>query len=245
MPYCHECNSRYFSSYSHLQQHLDNSDAHRPGGYDWECEICDNSFKTEQARRQHYINGSHDYCSDCDRLFQNHNNLTQHMRSRAHQGTNITCPWCKTSYVTASGLTIHLESGNCSSGLDRHKINRQVQQLDRNNVITKPMITYPGYENSQTIATSRSWNGRAYECPLSCNREFNTLHGLNNHLKSPFHEQNIYRCPGRGCGREYKVLSGLVQHVESESCGVMRFSAVQHNARIGAQGMIGRMIQGM
>jgi hypothetical protein len=95
------------------------------------------------------------------------------------------------------------------------------------------MITLPGYENVETTATDRSWNGFAYECPL-CRREFTMLNGL----------QKIYRCPGRGCGREYKVLSGLVSHVESESCGLMRFATVQSQAKNGIRGMVGRMITG-
>jgi hypothetical protein len=167
----------------------------------------------------------------------------QHMHSRIHQGSNVTCPWCKNSYTTASGLTIHLESGTCTSGLNRQKINQIVQQLDRNNAITRPMITMPGYDNIETLATGRAWNGSGYECYL-CTREFSTLNGLNSHLRSPVHEQNIYRCPGRGCGREYKILSGLVQHVESESCGLMRFASVQSQAKNGIQHMVGRMITG-
>ena len=118
-----------------------------------------------------------------------------------------------------------------------------VHKLDRNNVITRPMITLPGYSNVETIATDRAWNGQAYECYL-CAREFTSLNGLNNHIKSPVHEQNLYRCPKMSCRREYKLLSGLVQHVESESCGVMRFGTVQSHARSGIQNMVGRMITG-
>ena len=137
-----------------------------------------------------------------------------------------------------------LESGRCTaSGLNRHKINHMVHQLDRNNVITRPMITLPGYNNVENIATNRAWNGGAFECYL-CTREFNTLNGLNCHIRSPVHEQNLYRCPKVGCGREYKLLSGLVQHVESESCGIMRFGMVQAQARNGIQNMVGRMITG-
>ena len=54
-----------------------------------------------------------------------------------------------------------LESGKCTaSGLNRQKINRMVHQLDRDNVITRPMISLPGYSNVETIATDRAWNGR-------------------------------------------------------------------------------------
>lgn len=99
----------------------------------------------------------------------------------------------------------------------------------------------PGYTNVENIATERSWNGYGYECYL-CHREFGSLTGLNQHLKSPAHEQNLYKCPNRACGREYKLLSGLVQHFESESCGVMKFSVVQQQARAGVNNMFGRMI---
>jgi len=113
--------------------------------------------------------------------------------------------------------------------------------MDRNNIITKPMITLPGYDNVETIATERSWNGRGYECYL-CQKQFSLLSGLNNHIRSPAHEQNIYHCPKMSCNREYKLLSGLIQHVESESCGVMRFSQVQNSAREGVDTFCNRLI---
>lgn len=165
------------------------------------------------------------------------------MHSRAHVGSSIECPFCKRDFATASGMTIHLESGTCSSGLNRTKINSIVQQLDRNNVITRPMLTMPGYDNVETIATERAWNGYCYQCYL-CPRSFSTLGALNAHMKSPAHEQNVYRCPKASCGSTFKLLSGLVQHVESEACGVMRFSQVQKQAQRGIQNMVGRMISG-
>lgn len=135
---------------------------------------------------------------------------------------------------------IHLESGRCTkSGLDRQKLNTMIQQMDRRNVITKPMLTMANYDPPQ--ATQRTWNGRAYECYF-CDKEFSQLHGLNNHLKSPAHEQPLYHCPNPGCHKPYKVLSGLVQHLESESCGAIKFVNVQKQARNGIQNMVGRMI---
>jgi hypothetical protein len=158
-------------------------------------------------------------------------------------GGSIECPFCKNAFTTASGVTIHLESGACTSGLNRTKINNPVRQLDRNNVITRPMIMMPDYSSVEIMATDRAWNGYGYQCYL-CPNVFTTLHGLNSHIKSPVHEQPMYRCPKAGCAKPFRMLSGLVQHVESETCGVMRFEQVQQQARYGVQNMVGRMITG-
>lgn len=163
------------------------------------------------------------------------------MHSSTHMPSTVDCPFCKRGFTTASGVVIHLESGACSSGLNRQKINAEIRRLDRNNIITRPMLTMPGYDNVQTFATERSWNGQWYECCL-CSREFGTLQGLNSHMRSPVHEQAMYRCPKRSCGTTFKLLSSLVQHVESESCGVMKFGQVQQQARNGITNMVGRMI---
>ncbi|KZT03222.1 zinc finger protein, partial [Laetiporus sulphureus 93-53] len=78
-------------------------------------------------------------------------------------------------------------------------------------------------------ATSLSWNGSKFECVL-CHKEFSHLGCLNQHLNSPAHDEEIYKCPRgwQGCGTEFCMLSALCHHVESEQCGVHRFNkAVQ------------------
>jgi len=75
----------------------------------------------------------------------------------------------------------------------------------------------PGYNSdTPTMAIGRAWNGSGFECYL-CHREFSSLNGLNCHIRSPVHEQALYKCPKASCGKNFKMLSGLVQHVESES----------------------------
>lgn len=264
MAYCAPC-QRSFPIYNGYQQHLDNSAMHQNYvSYDWECQMCNLAYSSQEALHQHQSDGHHPYCIPCKKMFVNNHNLmqvssstlapkimntityaiNQHQHSRTHVGSGMPCPFCKQTYATASGVTIHLESGTCSSGMNRQKINAAIQSLDRNHIITNRQITMPGYENSntKTIATERAWNGYAYECYL-CHREFNQLNGLNQHLSSPAHEQKIYRCPKGGCGREFKLLSGLVAHFESESCGLFRFSDVQKQAQSGIHNMVGRMLQ--
>ncbi|KAF7867169.1 hypothetical protein EAF04_005253 [Stromatinia cepivora] len=253
MAFCSPC-GRYFNNEHGYYQHVENSSAHGSSEYsegrysssneepEFECEGCDTWFWSSKVREDHYISQhGHRYCRPCKLMFQNENNLMQHQHSKIHQGSAMKCPFCPTHYPTASALIIHLESGSCPSGMNRQKINAEIRRLDSRHVITTPQIEYPS-SSSTSIATQRSWNGYRYECAL-CSREFNTLQGLNGHLRSPVHEQKIYRCPGPRCAREFKLLSGLVQHVESETCGLMKFSNVQNTARGGINKMVGRMIQ--
>ncbi|KAH8820635.1 hypothetical protein F5884DRAFT_744982 [Xylogone sp. PMI_703] len=242
-PRCYVCN-RGFISYDALNQHCRASAAH--SNERWECDVCDRRFGSEMSLKQHMSSSAgHYYCSSCNRLFRNQNNLTQHLRSKIHQHTDITCPFCKRNFATASGMTVHLESGTCKSGLDRHSINNMIRRLDRHNVITQPLLEYNSDSNVQNIATERAYNRYtdSYECYL-CNGGFRTLASLNSHMRSAVHEMDLYNCRNGRCGSTFKLLSGLVMHIESESCGLMRFATVQREARTGVQNMVGRMIQG-
>ena len=123
-------------------------------------------------------------------------------------------------------MTIHLESGTCVSGVDRQAVNDTIRSRDTDHLITERLLTYPSANGrvDDTWATTAAWNGRAYECYF-CPREFRTLPALNQHLKSPVHEQKMYKCPK--CATKFTLFSGLVQHVESESCGISRFREVK------------------
>ena len=117
--------------------------------------------------------------------------------------------------------------------MTREQLNRLTVRADRNNYITNParLIGGPlgGYEaptSTSSWATARSWNGLAFECFL-CHSTFKTLDGLNQHLKSPVHDQKIYRCPELDCPVEVQTLSALCQHFERGSCGVGRTRQVR------------------
>lgn len=116
----------------------------------------------------------------------------QHLKSRTHLGTPITCPFCTTRHTTAAGLTHHLERGGCpkAPNLDRESLYRLVRSRDPNGVLTKKLL---GWDDSSSgsspttmsyEATARAWNGRHYECYF-CHRGFGSLRGLNQHLASP------------------------------------------------------------
>lgn len=100
-----------------------------------------------------------------------------------------------------------------------------VNEKDQNGLITNKKIGWYD-ESTQYQATEQAFNGQHWECYL-CHRRFNTIAGLNQHLNSSAHKQQIYHCPSYRCYKEFTALAGLFNHLESESCGYMRFERVQ------------------
>src|SRR5260221_9401018 len=184
---------------------------------------------------QEHDRDKHNYCPDCQRVFENSSNLRHHLSSKKPQPATVRCPGrgCNRAFVSHGALVLHVESGTCPSGMTREKLNRLVVRADKSNYITNPdrLLTGPlGHFEppaaKATWATERSWNGEAYECFL-CNSEFKTLERLNQHLQSPRPEDKIYRCPKPDCRTEFVTLSGLCQHVEGGTCGVRVFKRVR------------------
>jgi hypothetical protein len=161
-------------------------------------------------------------------------NFPQHLNSNIHRGSPLTCPFCKRTFTTATGLTTHLEAGSCpkARNINHATILAEIRKRDPNHLITKKLLTYPDARitPTSTTASAASWNGYYYECYL-CHRGFNTLTALNQHVNSPAHvsKDKVYCCPGRGCSREFNRLASLFNHLESESCGAVRFESVQRN----------------
>lgn len=153
------------------------------------------------------------------------------MNSRVHRGARIGCPFCKRKFVTASGLSHHLETGSCKDApvLNRNTIHRMVRERDPNGVITMKQIEWLE-QNTEYMFTDQAWNGSSWECYL-CHREFAASGSLNSHLNSPAHQEKVYHCPNaRGrCAREFVTLAALFNHLESESCSFMRFEKVQQH----------------
>lgn len=156
------------------------------------------------------------------------------MNSSIHRGSNITCPFCKRAFATATGATHHLESGSCSHAraVNNKTILAEIRRRDPGHLITKKLLTYPSSSSTSLsmTATEASWNGSCYECYL-CHRGFNSLSALNQHVNSPAHvnKDKVYHCPGPGCVKDFSRLAGLFNHLESETCGAVRFEAVQRN----------------
>ncbi|KAF1959877.1 hypothetical protein CC80DRAFT_514305 [Byssothecium circinans] len=229
------CNTCDFASWCEFTtlEHMNNEDHWTPR---FNCEACNMVFETRPAARKHMDAMNHwrvHYCMTCEKGFQNENNFRQHMYSNIHRGSNIACPFCRRGFTTATGVTTHLETGSCPNArnVNHASILAEIRRRDPNHLLTKKLLTYPSSSSPATItATSASYNHHTdrYECYL-CHRGFTQLIDLNQHVNSPAHRQHVYHCPGRGCIKEFKALAGLFNHLESETCGAVRFEAVQRN----------------
>ncbi|KAI8624293.1 hypothetical protein F5Y19DRAFT_322010 [Xylariaceae sp. FL1651] len=224
---CDTC-SRFFRSRRAVEQHM-NAMNH----WYWECRYddCVETWPDEKQRTDHEIE-DHFYCADHDRVFTSHNSIKIHLNSRAHRQETMKCPFCKCTYVTAAGLSHHLERGSCANApfLDRDEVYKLVRTKDPDGMISKILIEWHG-SSPKYEATGSSWNGFGYECYF-CHREFSRLKSLNQHLASPVHQQSLYHCPNLDhCAREFTSLGALMNHLESEICGYTRFETVQRSMR--------------
>ncbi|KAM5541073.1 hypothetical protein V8D89_005384 [Ganoderma adspersum] len=203
----------------------------------YECPGCNLVFNDESSMLAHCLDVHEDrWCAPCKRMFQNENNLHQHLRSATHQTAKFRCPMtgCGRSFISTSALALHFESGSCPSGITREMVDRFFPELlDKGGIIADPKQLIEGPSSSASPlattrwwATERTWNGSAYECYL-CHRTFKSLVALNAHLGSPTHGDKLYHCPTQfgGCGTEYRTLGAILQHIEDPGrrCAVRRF----------------------
>ncbi|KAH7139334.1 hypothetical protein B0J11DRAFT_41243 [Dendryphion nanum] len=227
---CEMCDDEFWTEEA-AEEHMDDEGHWAPKH---ECEACNRCFYTANEARKHMDAKNHwreHWCSGCERGFQNENNLRQHLNSSIHRGSNISCPFCKKGFVTATGVAHHLERGSCPNApnVNHETILREIRKRDPNHLITKKLLTYHDSSFATLEPTDHCWNGSFWECYL-CHGEFKEWHGLKQHLNSPKHRQKTYHCPGKvSCGKEFTSLAALFNHLESESCGAMRFETVQRN----------------
>ncbi|KAF9488474.1 hypothetical protein BDN71DRAFT_454529 [Pleurotus eryngii] len=242
---CDRCN-RWFNDNNAYDQHIRNSPLHfvcwdcnadfedwdgLEGHYEVEhyyCSDCRKFFKDEYGLKEHYRQSPrHFYCPSCQKHFHNQNSLDNHLNSSTHRPKNVPCPMrgCGKLFISPAAVALHLEAGSCTLGMDRNKLDLLIQQYDKNHLITDPSRLITNGESSATryYATERAYNEYLglYECYL-CDQTFRSLLGLNQHLGSARHRQEVYICRFASCGARFRALSGLCQHIESGSCGALQ-----------------------
>ncbi|ETS86525.1 hypothetical protein PFICI_00353 [Pestalotiopsis fici W106-1] len=230
---CETCH-RYFRSQRAVEQHMNDlghwMESSDEPEFCCDYDSCSEVFDDEDLLRDHEVE-DHFYCDACDRQFQDFNSIKMHRNSRVHRGTNAACPFCRDSFVTAAGVFHHLEQGGCSKApLNRIQVYEAVKRQDPNGILTERLRHWSTETTFE--ATIDSWNPdtKAFDCYL-CGDGFRRLDSLNQHLRSPKHQDKLYHCPKPSCRKEFGSLAAVTEHLQSESCNFMRFEEVQETAK--------------
>ncbi|GJE90114.1 hypothetical protein PsYK624_062370 [Phanerochaete sordida] len=249
--YCTQCD-REFASWQARTAHYRDHAAHHY------CDVCILHFADEDALDIHFED-EHLYCRVCNEFYDSQedrdaeHDVQPHLYTRGlnteveytdyartHIPKAVHCParGCDRAFALPGDLLQHLESGGCRGGVTRRAVDAAVVAYDRARVITNAArltagpsgALVPPQEPAAVWATVDAWNGSAFECCV-CHRTFAALPRLNQHLASPAHAEELYRCPTAygGCGAHFRTLSALVQHVEGAACGVARFKKAVHS----------------
>lgn len=150
---CGECN-RVFGSSQALHAH-GQATGHSS---EFRCCDCERNFKSDKALEQHLrdkkvhrppppppqLSARDDEatfkCPKCPQEFASAQAMQQHLESPRHRPiSNLSCisNSCSKKFTTPSGLLHHLESGKCSSGMDRESLNDLVLTHDTDRLITR------------------------------------------------------------------------------------------------------------
>lgn len=226
---CYECD-RDFVNQGALNQHL-NSSIHAVTQF--HCCECDRDFNNEASLEQHLRDKVHRpkktaraefFCNTCDRVFGNGEALRRHLASVIHHPLieNVKCisgGSCSRRFTSPSAMLHHLESGACSSGITKRRIDQVISERDTGNIITSgnslgriengwspsassssmTLYTPQGAFTPRTSTLSTSGDvlglfGGGRSC-LICNRTFKTVQAARAHIYSSVHSPKIYHCP--------------------------------------------------
>ncbi len=112
-------------------------------------------------------------------------------------------------------MLIHLESGNCTTDIQR--LDELALQCFQSKKYVVTEYRYWLNSGARLQARAEVWDtpDDEYECSI-CEKFSETEADIVLHTRSPVHDPDVFRCPS--CDQRFKVLSALVQHVESDRC---------------------------
>lgn len=139
---------------------------------------------------------------------------------------------CSKAFLNEEDLIAHWETGTCSEGIERQRVNDVFVAADAACAFLNSKILdrgpdgkykAPRLANGQTY--DGVWTGNLWKCPR-CTQHFRDRAALKAHLDSSAHEPQIYACTREygGCDTSYATLSAFVRHAANAGSGRCLFS---------------------
>ncbi|KAL2755426.1 hypothetical protein ACRALDRAFT_2104083 [Sodiomyces alcalophilus JCM 7366] len=180
--YCERCR-RFFTSAEAKQQHLANSSQHNI------CDWCSHKpdFPSNDELNEHFEE-EHNMCHDCRRFFSSPSALENHGITHAEKNTR--CYGCERYFVSNSAMILHLEDGNCESGVDWDFINEKA---------------FGFYSRHEFLCTDDQ--DFDFQCP-TCETLFRWISGMLQHMES--------YVPCRGQNRGWDIMLDFLRYLSLE-----------------------------
>lgn len=161
------------------------------------------------------------------RLVKNQHNLDQHKRTHLPRIYACPVPGCAVRRATYTDVVLHIVAKPHESmtriEFDEYIINSALRPLvvAGGRIVRRKRGLYQRKDPIDTVEdweADNHWNGGCYECP-HCDLTFPARQSILAHLRSPAHDDRIYKCKDSGewdgCGDVYPTLGALLQHVRS------------------------------
>ena len=137
-------------------------------------------------------------CRDCERIFNSHQALNQHIKSK-HEGVKYACNQCDYQATQQGHLTTHIQFKH--EGV-KYTCNKCDQQFT--------------HQSSLTAHIQSKHEGVKYVCN-QCDQQFTAPNGLTMHIQSK-HEGVKYTC--NLCNQQFAQQGYLTMHIQSQNEGV-------------------------
>ena len=122
------------------------------------------------------------------------------------------CPLCDRDFSTNQGLISHTEAKHGKANVHQGVRAWESSRAQTGELTTGRSAGQYAYEVTHNDYCEQS---DTWDCSI-CQREFNSMGALEQHLNSGVHEGDLYRC--QGCERTFRNLSSLNQHVTMTDC---------------------------
>ena len=177
---------------------------------------------------QHNVRERHFKCScSSTRAFIDQHSLDQHKRIHLPRKNACPVPDCTARCASLTDVVLHIlaqpHDAMSRIAFDDYIINSPLRTL----VVSRRCIerardgSYRRKVPLRLVDDARAgacWNGSLYLCDV-CDAKFSTRGAVISHLRSPVHDDKIYKCKKSGdwdgCGNEYTTLGALLQHIDS------------------------------
>jgi uncharacterized Zn-finger protein len=189
------------------------------------CPVCSKLFSTRNNLREHEkLHGEKNFqCTECGGKFAEQRRLNEHMK--IHGERNYPCDQCEKAFTTECRLREHIKYHSvglqfaCEHCDEVFRLQNSLQKHIRRNHDTAYAFHCKHCGKGFIMQSDCNAHEECHSNELKhtcseCNKQFNTVKNLRNHMAVHFVEKTI-ACPAEGCGKMFRNQRDCRRHNET------------------------------